>query len=448
MTDDRPMYKVEPDILRYRLNKIMPYFAEVTYRLRPKKLKAEDMPFGQATFAVDKFFNWYYAEEVPWDPDMQVAALYHEISHLIRNHAGRAGDRDHLVWNAAGDREINDWFPAGLKPLSGKQYIGSTKYGLNDLQLPDDKLAEWYYDQLDRYDFHVREDASVSDAGSGKCATLPKCDSQDKNFTQNSDGSTKDKGVIHVPVCGGAAGNGDENEDGSGEGQDGGVSEIEAEAVRQSIAEKISNDHAMGRGDLPGSLVEWADKFLNPVVPWTKILRTSARKASTVIQGDTTQTFQKPPRRSPPGIILPKKIARKVVAAFYIDTSGSISDEEIHQGIAEVKAALRTSLADLTVSFVDTQVYSTIRAGNGSFKGPKKVQRGGTDMRECFTHANDLRPRPNLIIVMTDGFTPWPEEALRDTRTIVVMTTDWKGHEGQYPAPEWVWKVILMEDHK
>ena len=33
---------------------------------------------------------------------------------------------------------------------------------------------------------------------------------------------------------------------------------------------------------------------------------------------------------------------------------------------------------------------------------------GGTDMGAGLAKAAELRPRPDLIIVLTDGYTPWP----------------------------------------
>lgn len=436
MTEERQMYPVEIDVLRYRLNKVAVYFADVNYRLRPRVLE------GSGTFAVDEKWNLYYDKQVPFTPDEQVAVLYHEINHIIRNHFDRRGDRDPKQWNVAGDREINDWFPSTMKP---PEYgVGSKKYGMDDCGLPDDELAEWYFLRLDQYELHAREDATAMNPGVGKCITHPGCDSKDVEHKNSGapDYNIIKKGKMHVPVCGGAAGNSDGNEADS-DGGDGGVSQTEAEAIRRNVAEKVEELSKSGRGDLPGSLVDWANEFLHPVIHWTNLLRKAARKASTIIAGDTTQTFTKPPRRSPPGIILPKKISRRTIAAFYIDTSGSVSDEEIQQSVAEVRGALRTSLADLTVSFVDAEVYTSTRLrGNKVQTG--KMQRGGTDMRKCFEHAKEMYPRPNLVIVMTDGETPWPVDAPRDMRTIVVLTSLPSSH---YPVPPWVWKTIEMVGH-
>lgn len=435
-TTERQMYPVEIDVLRYRLNKVAVYFADVNYRLRPRVLE------GSGTFAVDEKWNLYYDTQVPFTPDEQVAVLYHEINHIIRNHFERRGDRDPKRWNAAGDREINDWFPTHMTPPS--MGIGSKKYGMDDAGLPDDELAEWYFHRMDQMELHAREDATAMDPGVGKCVTHPGCDSKDVAHKNSGapDWDIISKGKMHVPVCGGVAGNSDGNES-DGKDGDSGVSQIEAEAIRRNVAEKVEDMAKKGRGDLPGSLVDWANEFLHPVIHWTNLLRKATRRASTQIAGDTTQTFTKPPRRSPPGIIMPKKIARRTVAAFYIDTSGSVGDEEIQQSIAEVRGALRTALADLTVSFVDAEVYTTSEV-KGSKVRTGQMQRGGTDMRKCFEHALTLRPRPNLIIVMTDGETPWPSDATRDMKTIVVLSEAPSKH---YPVPPWVWKTIEMVGH-
>ena len=428
-------YPVDPSVLRYRLNKLAPYYADITYRLVPK------LTPGLGTFGCDEHFRWYYGETSSFTEDEQVAVLYHEINHIVRNHFDRRGDRDKQQWNVAGDREINDWFPQTMTvPSKG---VGSSRYGLDTCDLPDDELAEWYFERLDQYELHVREDADAMSPGVGKCVSHPGCDSQDVPHKNSGapDYNVISKGKMHVPVCGGAAGNGDDENDGKGDA----VSSIEAEAIRRNIAEKVKDlaSDERTRGTVPGSLVEWAEEFLNPTIPWQRLLRKAARKAANIIAGDTTQTFTKPPRRSPPGIIMPKKISRRTVAAFYIDTSGSVTDEEIHQSVAEVKSALRTQIADLTVSFVDAEVYTSAVLRGRKMK-TEQLQRGGTDMRKCFEHAEKLRPKPNLVIVMTDGETPWPEEQPRDMRTIIVLTQK----EPKYsPVPPWTWKTIEMEGH-
>ncbi|HEX9335113.1 MAG TPA: hypothetical protein VF892_04475, partial [Pseudonocardiaceae bacterium] len=51
--------------------------------------------------------------------------------------------------------------------------------------------------------------------------------------------------------------------------------------------------------------------------------------------------------------------------------------------------------------------------------------------------AADLRPRPDLIIVLTDGHTPWPPRAPGRTK-VVVGLMDKVGH-----VPDWATSVSI-----
>jgi len=61
-----------------------------------------------------------------------------------------------------------------------------------------------------------------------------------------------------------------------------------------------------------------------------------------------------------------------------------------------------------------------------------KVSRGGTDLREGIKAALSVQPR--AIVVLTDGYTPWPEEPTEVP--LVVCTTDQEG-------PKWAVNVRM-----
>ena len=44
---------------------------------------------------------------------------------------------------------------------------------------------------------------------------------------------------------------------------------------------------------------------------------------------------------------------------------------------------------------------------------------GGTDMGAGLAKAAELRPRPDLVVVLTDGHTPWPPAPPRGIKVIV-----------------------------
>jgi predicted metal-dependent peptidase len=67
---------------------------------------------------------------------------------------------------------------------------------------------------------------------------------------------------------------------------------------------------------------------------------------------------------------------------------------------------------------------------------------GGTDMREGFERANHLRPKPDLVICITDGETPWPSKPYRFRTIICLVDKDTK--EG---CPEWA-TVVMIKSRK
>ncbi|HEV2785292.1 MAG TPA: VWA-like domain-containing protein, partial [Solirubrobacteraceae bacterium] len=57
---------------------------------------------------------------------------------------------------------------------------------------------------------------------------------------------------------------------------------------------------------------------------------------------------------------------------------------------------------------------------------------GGTNMGAGIEAALELRPTPSVIVVLTDGYTPWPAEGPKRARVVVglVGPADW-------PVPVW-----------
>lgn len=431
--EGRKLYRVNPDKLRFGLVSRQPYLRTAVFRLRP--VPQENMD----TFAVDDGWRWYYGTEVPFTPREQITVLFHEVNHLLRKHPQRMGAKNPKVWNIAADAEINDCFPPTLDVPDNIVFPKKFK-------LPDGKLSEWYYERMNAMDVHVREDATALCSGSGPCETDKNCDSQDKptEYDKDNDYVVVSRGRVHAPKCGSAGGERQGFEKTGGEPA---VGEVEAEAIRKQVAEEV----ARHPGNAPGNIQRWADELLHPKVRWEKLLKTFARRASIIISGNTDLTYQKPSRREYGDFILPKRVAKKSTVAFYVDTSGSITSKMINKALAEVRAAIRSEVAELTVSFVDAEIQSTVkvktRGSMGVIAGALKGG-GGTDMRKCFEHYKTLRPKPNMIVVLTDGYTPWPDHAEPGVHTIVCIVQEENRKRrltGHYEPPPWA-KVIYIDE--
>jgi len=100
--------------------------------------------------------------------------------------------------------------------------------------------------------------------------------------------------------------------------------------------------------------------------------------------------------------------------AIVCDTSGSMTGDLLGRALIEVEALLtRVGLRQTNVRVLacDAEVQSVRRVSRAS--QVELLGGGGTDMGEGITQAVALRPRPSIVVVLTDGFTPWPEAAPR-----------------------------------
>jgi predicted metal-dependent peptidase len=200
------------------------------------------------------------------------------------------------------------------------------------------------------------------------------------------------------------------------------------EAIRREVAGRIL-EAAKRRGDVPGDLIRFAEAVLTPKVPWETLLRALVSQALAPVRGPVHRTYAVLHRRTPfLGAILPGGRDGLPRIALVVDTSGSMSDRELEQALAEVRRILAL-VGTLTVYSVDAAVQAaqTVRdARQVRLKGG-----GGTDMRVGIEEA--LKGRPDLIVVYTDGHTPWPEKA-PPVPVVVVCTTDEK-------TPPWAKRV-------
>jgi predicted metal-dependent peptidase len=104
--------------------------------------------------------------------------------------------------------------------------------------------------------------------------------------------------------------------------------------------------------------------------------------------------------------------------AVIVDTSGSVGEAALQRAWTEVHGCLRTLGVRrdlLTVFAADVDVHR--------LTGPPRRQMsllggGGTNMAVAIETALQSLARPDLVVVITDGFTPWP--ARKPSRPVIV----------------------------
>ncbi|TKK85393.1 VWA domain-containing protein [Herbidospora galbida] len=347
---------------RYRAAADRPYFATALYAL--SIVPSSRVP----TMGVDARWRCYVSPAfVDATPVGELAAVWiHEVSHLLRDHHGRAGrlppadQRDRLRVNVAQDCEINDDLLADRLPLPAGR-MEPRRFGLEP-----GRLFEEYVPLLPPHEH-------VLDCGSGAHG-LP-------SSWEIGDGAPA-------------------------------VGPVEAESLRRHTAEAM-RAHRRARGTLPQGWERWAEQVLEPVVDWRQALTGAVREAVAWAGGAVDYTYRRPSRRSAAlrGVVLPSLRRPLPRVAIVVDTSGSMGDDDLGAALAEVTGVLREVGVHgnrVTVLACDADVQAVSRVT--SAEQVTLAGGGGTDMRVGITAALAGRDRPNVVIVLTDGHTPWPDE--------------------------------------
>ena len=361
-----------------------PYLATALFALSPMMVK------GLGTMATDRHWRLYVDPEVfeRWSTEEAGSVLIHEAHHLLRSHAERAtelGVQDHqaLRFNVAADFEIND----DLRDLP----LPTERMDPADFSLPSGELAETYFALLE-----TAGEIPIEDCGSGAHGV---------------------RQPWELP-----------SDDPSG------VDSLEGDLIRQQTARDV-RAAAQRAGSVPSGLERWARALLQPVIDWRRELAVLVRSGIDTVSGAVDYSYRRPSRRvgSPIGrdVVLPALVQPVPRIAVVVDTSGSMSERALSRALAEINGILRSNgigrhrlsvLSCDTAVHVSQEVFSSVEV--------KLAGGGGTDMGVGITAATELRPRPGVVVVVTDGFTPWPA---RPTRVELVVALIGDGP----PPPSW-----------
>ncbi|MGP4013114.1 vWA domain-containing protein [Streptomyces sp. 4N124] len=360
--------------------KVRPYLAAALFAL----YVVEDR--SVPTMAVDVHWRCYVSSGfVARTPLEELAGVWvHEVSHLLRDHHGRGeryarqheehgpGERsgtgvppdegwERLRRNIAADFEINDDIYGDGLPLPAGAVLPSL------LRLPDGLLMEEYLRTASMTG--LAADLAWLDCGSG-------ADGKHRPWELGPDGAH-------------------------------GLSRQQRDAVRFRVAEGIK-----GRpGEAPDGWRRWADEAFHPPQPWRQLLGAAIRSAAGAPGVGENHSYRRPSRRSAsvPGVLLPSLRRTPPRVCVVIDTSGSVSDAELGSALLEVAAISRAvgGRRDL-VSVISCDAAAGVAVPLCRAENIALVGGGGTDLRSGFARALRSRHRPDVIVALTDGQTPWP----------------------------------------
>jgi predicted metal-dependent peptidase len=385
-----------------------PYFATGLFAMVPV---AEP---GTGTFAIDRSWRVYIDPEcvAEWSVPELGSVLIHELAHLLRDHAGRAeelgiGSFSALAWNIACDAEINDDLLEQCLPLPGNP-VTPGFYGW-----PDAELAEAYFGRI-RW-------SPIEGDPDGTAPPIP------FNIECGSGSHAQERGWEQL--------------DGTP-----GVGRSEADLLRRQTAVALTRHHRES-GDVAAGWLRWAEDRLRPKIDWRQVLSAEIRRGLSRSAGSADYSFARRSRRASatPEVLLPGTFRPSPQVAVVLDTSGSMDDDLLARALAEVDGILtRVGLATRRVSVLscDAAVGAITQVTRSS--EVQLVGGGGTDMGEGLAAAVCLRPRPQVVIVLTDGYTPWP--AGPPTGVSVVVGLVGLDSAGTAPeVPRWARAVRIEE---
>lgn len=340
--------------------------------------------------------------------------MIHEVLHVVLQHCQRDGDRDQEIFNIACDIVVNSNIL-----LSNNMRLSSItlkKYG-ESMHLTPNKDEGYKYTAEEVYEMIQASPGpggNKSNKNSNGMSTVGQGNSSKQQGNQGGFALGRAKKVQGKRCEGGGW---DDHTRWTVMEDDTSLRDV---WVKRTIdaAEAIEVQEASNtRGTLPLFAKRLLKELKKPQTDWRTVL------ADFIQEEICDYSFSPPDRRfddSP--FFLPDFNGTEIAASdilFMVDTSGSMSDDMITAAFSEIKGAidqfdgkLRGWLGFFDAAIVEPVDFETIE----EFEVIHPVGGGGTDFQIIFeyVHQHMKDSLPASIIILTDGYAPFPNQALSD----------------------------------
>lgn len=425
-------------IARMLASKIFPYWRSLLWSLTPVEAP------GLGTIGVDKYLRFYVDTEVvkKWTPNNAFVSLIHELIHITNRHHSRGNG---IEDNIPADFAVNSWIDE-LLPLANEAF--QRLQVATPLEAPTDWVHPKQFDlpvglTLEEYKELWRN--HPKNPGPMKIVFVMQGEGDGQDQGQSGDGKHEQKPGVGKGCCGSCAHKGPApwEQPAPHNGGADGLSEAEVEVRLKQVAEAIRDSANKSIGRTPGCLNKWAEGELTPpTISWQQELASATCNAVSWAAGAVSQTWRKINRRSQHDILFPGLMNPIPSIAAVMDSSGSMGGAEFVKAQSEFVGVIQAVCHfPVPTLIVDADVQKTMRVLD-----PRKmpyVGGGGTDMTVGIKAALNLRPKPRVIIVFTDGFTPWQMEPPHGVRVIAVIV-----HPNGPKPPDWIKAIFTTPPEK
>jgi predicted metal-dependent peptidase len=417
----------------------------------------------------------HYDSSMP--TEMLAAELIHLTHHLVENHQGRREDRDVKLWRVASCLEVvwawdEDIRRAGLEWAPGTDLR-------DQIQLPKRMKAEEIYEYLKQLQLDQDPDVGDGDeSGDGEEAEEQQGEGKKKGKGQPGQGQPGEgqpgEGQPGEGQPGkGQPGKGEPGQGQPGEGQPGqgdpgdvedGMCRLEEddfETLEEMLGEGEGDGDGDGDGDedgdgdqpgkgkRPGKSPGDKDRELESAdTQRVLVIKIMARLMSG--RHKDNYSFKRPNPRAPESLLrggsLPTLRADADRMGVIVDSSGSVDKAMLSIFFDICRDVQRqTPTQPLKVAAGDTkvQVY-----GDWQYVARHPKGGGGTNMDKVVPEGWKLIGRPNRLLVITDGETPWPKENELAPKTVFLVVNSPNSHYVKNMPPHIRNRAIVVEKQR
>jgi predicted metal-dependent peptidase len=293
----------------------------------------------------------------------RLGLLKHELLHIAFGHLTTFFKfTDKRLANVAMDMEINQYIDKEYLPEGGIDIDNYT-----DIQLDRKAGARYYYDKLKQLQDEKDKNGTSGDSD------------MDKLLEDIANGNTPDHSTW------------EEFED---------LTEAEQKLIEKQLQKVLSDakeQTVKKRGTVPGEIegVILVEEIVPPKFDWRGFIRR--------FTGVSTKVYTKKIRRKEnrrfsdnPGL----KVKMRQHMLLAIDTSGSVSDDELREFMSEIYHIYKCGV-DITIIQCDTSIRS-IEPYTGQFE-MKAYGRGGTEFDPVLEYFNENLRKYTSLVYFTDG---------------------------------------------
>lgn len=377
---------------RTRLILDKPFLGALVLRL---PMVAADAKWCETTFSDGRkfYYNPDYIDAL--DAEQTQFALSHEALHCALSHFYRRGHRVRHRWELACDYAVNPLLiNDGLKPTPDAQYL--REY--------EGMTAEEIYPCLDDLDNggerDLEDDRDDNDTDG------------DREKEQNQGGSQSEREREKNDKTDGEGNQDDVNDKGQSMGSqpppEMSPQELDDLSTQWQQRMAAAAQQALQSGKLEGEMARMVDYLLQPKLPWRMLL---ARFLSATARDD--YSYARPSTRRGDPAVYPSLRSHQVNVVVAVDTSGSISEDEIQEFISEIDAIKSQVRARVTLLSCDTDLnYGCpwyFEAWD-EFRFDVEIRGGGgTRFTPVFEWIEQQDNAPDALVYFTDAEGVFPQ---------------------------------------